>query len=67
MAVDILAQIDISNSTIFVDKAYGTKEILDYIQQHDSDDAIPPNPIQEIHGNVTGFFTKNAISSSVFS
>ena len=42
VAVDILAHIDISNSTILADKAYGTKEILDYIQQQDSDDAIPP-------------------------
>ena len=42
MAVDILAHMDISNSTILVDKAYETKEILDYIQQQDSHDVIPP-------------------------
>ena len=41
VAVDILAHMDISNSTILSDKAYGTKEILDYIQQQDGDDAIP--------------------------
>ena len=42
VAVDVLSHIDISNSTILADKAYGTKEILDYIQQQDGDYAIPP-------------------------
>ena len=42
MAVDIPAHMDIFNSIIVADKAYGTKEILDYIQQQDSDDVIPP-------------------------
>ena len=40
MAVNILAHIDISNSTTLADKAYGTKEILDYIEQQDSYDVI---------------------------
>ena len=61
MAVDILDHMDISNSTILADKAYGTKEIWDYTQQQDGDDVIPPNPIHEIRGTVTGFFTKNPI------
>ena len=38
----MLSCIDISNSTILADKAYGTKEILDYIQRQDGDYAIPP-------------------------
>ena len=42
VAVDILSHIDISNSTILADKAYGTAKILDYIQQQDGDYAIPP-------------------------
>ena len=42
VAVDVLSHIDISNSTVLADKAYGTKEILDYIQQQDGDYAIPP-------------------------
>ena len=41
MAVDILDHMDISNSTILPDKAHGTKEILDYIQQQDSHDTMP--------------------------
>ena len=42
VAVDVLTHIDISNSTILADKAYGTAKILDYIQQQDGDYAIPP-------------------------
>lgn len=38
----MLSGIDISESTILADKAYGTKEILDYIQRQDGDYAIPP-------------------------
>ena len=41
VAVDALSHIDISNSIILEDKAYGTKEILDYIQQQSGDYAIP--------------------------
>ena len=37
-----MSHIDISNSTIIADKAYGAKEILDYSQQHNGDYAIPP-------------------------
>ena len=42
VAVDVLSYLDISGSTILADKAYGTNEILDYIQQQDGDYAIPP-------------------------
>ncbi|MBR2132466.1 MAG: transposase, partial [Oscillospiraceae bacterium] len=33
IAVDILSHLDISNSTILADRAYGSNEILDYIQR----------------------------------
>lgn len=42
VAVDVLSHLDISDSTILTDKAYGTNEILDYIQQQDGDYVIPP-------------------------
>lgn len=42
VAVDVLTHIDISNGTVLADKAYGTKEILDYLQTNDADYAIPP-------------------------
>ena len=42
VAVDVLTHIDISNRTILADKAYGTAQILDYIQQQDGDYVIPP-------------------------
>ena len=42
VAVDVLSHFDISDSTILADKAYGTNEILDYIQQQDGDYAILP-------------------------
>ena len=42
VAVEVLTHIDISNSTVLADKAYGTKEILDYLQTNDADYAIPP-------------------------
>ena len=38
----MLSGIDISESTILADKAYGTSKILDYIQRQDGDYAIPP-------------------------
>lgn len=37
----MLSNINISNSTILADKAYGTNEILDYIQNKDSNYTIP--------------------------
>lgn len=40
--MDVLAHVDISDSTILADRAYGAKDILDYIQVHDADYAIPP-------------------------
>lgn len=42
VAIDMLSRLDISDSTILADKAYGTNEILDYIQLQDGDDVIPP-------------------------
>lgn len=42
MAVEVLSHIDITDSTILADKAYGTNEILDYIQLQDANYAIPP-------------------------
>jgi len=42
VAVDVLSHIDLSSSTVIADKAYGTNEILDYIQRQDFDYAIPP-------------------------
>ena len=42
VAVEVLSHLNIENSTILADKAYGTNEILDYIQVQDADYAIPP-------------------------
>lgn len=42
VAIDVLSHLDISDSTILADKVYGTNEILNYIQRHDGDYAIPP-------------------------
>ncbi len=42
VAVELLSTIDISNSNVLADKAYGTNEILDYIQCADSEYTIPP-------------------------
>lgn len=42
MTVDILSHLNLSDSTILADKAYGTNEILDYIQRQDGDYVIPP-------------------------
>ena len=58
MAVDILAHIDSSNSTILPDKAYRTKAILDYIQQQDSHDAIPPESNTRTPWNCDWFLYK---------
>lgn len=40
--MDALSHVDISDSNILADKAYGTNEILDYIQRQDSEYTIPP-------------------------
>ena len=42
VAVDVLSQMDISYSNVLADKAYGTNEILDFIQRQDSEYTIPP-------------------------
>lgn len=42
VAADILTHVDVSNSTVLADKAYGMKDILDYLQVQDTDYAIPP-------------------------
>jgi transposase len=42
VAVDVLSHVDISQSNVLGDKAYGTNEILDYIQRQDSECTIPP-------------------------
>lgn len=42
MAVEVLSHVSIADSAILADKAYGTNEILDYIQVQDADYAIPP-------------------------
>lgn len=48
VAVNVLSHIDISESNVLGDKAYGTNQILDYIQRQDSEYTIPPksNAIQ---------------------
>ena len=42
VAIDILSSIDISGSIIMGDKAYGSKDIRDYIVEQDASYAIPP-------------------------
>ncbi len=42
VAVDVLSHLNISQSNVLADKAYGTNEILDYIQRQDSEYTIPP-------------------------
>jgi len=42
VAVNVLSHIDISDSNVLGDKAYGTNQILDYIQRQDSEYTIPP-------------------------
>ena len=41
MVVEMLTHVDVSDSTVLADKAYGTKEILDFLQTNDADYAIP--------------------------
>ena len=67
VAVEVLSHLDISDSTILADKAYGTNEILDYIQQQDGDYAIPQNPIHATPGVVIGHSIRSAIWLSAFS
>ncbi|AOY74548.1 Transposase DDE domain protein [Clostridium formicaceticum] len=42
LAVDVLSHVDISDSNILADKAYGTKDIRDYISSKEATYTIPP-------------------------
>jgi transposase len=42
LAVDVLSNIDITGSNILGDKAYGTKEIKEYIDSQEAAYTIPP-------------------------
>ncbi len=42
VAIDILSSVEISGSVVMGDKAYGSKEIRDYITEHGATYAIPP-------------------------
>lgn len=42
MAAEVLSHVRIVDSTILADKAYGTNDILGYIQLQDADYALPP-------------------------
>lgn len=42
VAVEVLSHVDISQSNVLGDKAYGSNEILDYIQHQDGEYTIPP-------------------------
>lgn len=42
MATDVLSNVDINGSNILADKAYGTKEIREYITSNGAQYTIPP-------------------------
>ena len=42
VAVELLLRLELSESNILADKAYGTNQILDYIQRADGEYTIPP-------------------------
>lgn len=42
MAVELLSRLELSESNVLADKAYGTNQILDYIQREDGEYTIPP-------------------------
>ena len=42
VAAELLSRRDLSESNVLGDKAYGTAQILDYIQQADGEYTIPP-------------------------
>lgn len=66
VAVDMLSHLNILDSTILADKAYGTKEILDYIQLQDGDYAIPPESNTRNPRCCIGCYIRSAIWRSVF-
>ena len=41
-AIKILSQLSIKGSSILADKAYGTKEVREYIRKHEGECVIPP-------------------------
>jgi hypothetical protein len=61
VAADVLSHVDISQSDVLADKAYGTNEILDYIQHQDSEYTIPPKANTKNPCAAIGCFTKSVI------
>ena len=41
-AIPLLSDVEIKNSNILADRAYGTKKIRSYISEHNADYTIPP-------------------------
>lgn len=42
VAVELLSRLDLTDSNVLADKAYGTNQILNYIQSADGEYTIPP-------------------------
>lgn len=42
VAIPLLSDVEIKNSNILADRAYGTKKIRSYISEHNADYTIPP-------------------------
>jgi len=61
LAVEVLSHVEIKDSNILGDKAYGTTEIREYIISKEATYTIPQNPIPKIYGNVTGGIIRNVI------
>ena len=60
-AIDLLKQIDVSESSILGDKAYGAQTIIEWITAQGGNYTIPPKKVHQTPGVSTGTCIKNVI------
>jgi len=66
-AVEILSELNIQGSNILADKAYGTREIREYIEGREADIQYLRNPMLKKNGNVIIIRIRKDILWNVFS
>ena len=64
-AIELMGLTDITGSNLLGDKAYGTKEILTYIKEHNAVVVIPPKSNTKERGPLIITCTKNVTSLNV--
>jgi len=65
-AIELMSKTDIAGSSLLGDKAYGTKEIFAYIEEHGATVVIPPKSNVKEPWQVDFAYIKSVISLNAF-